>query len=155
MTGCWGGVLAAAACPHTECEMTASAPSDTAGAGVHDHDAVTSEDHSGHTAEHGGHAAEPPAQGRSGVSPAGVLNVGPGRHDPGCTHCLGRPEAPPSPNFEVQANSASKGGESTAPNAAARAGAPAAVFLREITPAQHAPPGRSDRHLLLLNVFRI
>ena len=152
VTGCWGGVLAAAACPHVECETTAAAPE---GAASHDHGAAVSEEHSSHPAEHGGHPAEPPAP---DVSPAGqprVADVGPGGgHTPGCTHCVGRPEAPPSPSFEAQANSVRKGAESAAPTAAPRVEAPAAVIPREITPAQHAPPPGTVRHLLL-SVFRI
>jgi hypothetical protein len=151
VTGCWGGVLAAAACPHVECETTAAAPEGAAG---HGHDAATSEDHSGHAGEHGGHPAEPPAQNTSEVGRRGLPNVSPGGHDLGCTHCVGSPEAPPSPTSEAQANSVRKGAESAAPTAVTRVEAPAAVFLREITPAQHAPPHGTVRHLLL-SVFRI
>jgi hypothetical protein len=149
--GCWGGVLAAAACPHVECETTAAAPEGAAG---HGHDAATSEDHSGHAAEHGGHPAEPPAQDTGGAGRRGLPNVSPVGHDLGCTHCVGRPEAPPSPTFEALANSVRKGAESTAPTVAPRVAAPSAVILREITPAQHAPPPGTVRHLLL-SVFRI
>ena len=151
--GCWGGVLAAVACPHAGCETGASEPA-VGGAVGHDHAAVTSEDHSGHNAEHGGHATEAPARNLGGLGPVGLPNIRPGGHDLGCTHCVGRPGAPSAPNFEVQAKTARKAGESAAPASPARVEAPAAVSLREITPAQHAPPGRTVRHILL-NVFRI
>ena len=152
--GCWGGVLAAAACPHLECETMAAAPEGGAGGAGHDHGAPASEDHSSHPAEHGEHPAEPPARDVSRAGQPGLADVAPGGHMPGCTHCVGRPEAPPSPSFEAQANSVRKGEGAAAPTAAPRVEAPAAVVPREITPAQHAPPHGTVRHLLL-SVFRI
>ena len=68
---------------------------------------------------------------------------------------MGRPEAPPSSKFELDSNPLKKAGRDAAPQAAVRLSAPDSVHVREITPAQHAPPGRADRHLLILNVFRI
>lgn len=151
LTGCWGGVLADAACPHVECVTAEAAPEGAAGQA---HDAVTSAAHSGHAAEHGGHAPAPPARDISVQGPTGSTDVSNVGHDLGCIHCVGRPEAPPTPNIEVRANTARKGEESAAPPAAARLEAPAAIFPREITPAQHAPPAGIVRHLLL-SVFRI
>jgi hypothetical protein len=154
--GCWGGVLAAAVCPHMGCKTTAAAPEATAHHGEHaaGHEAVSQEDHSGHAAAHDGHAALPPAHDEQHLDGGRAPGVTADRHDPACAHCVGTAEAPPSRSFEWQSNSFKQGGKLTAPPAAARVSAPAAVFLREITPAQHAPPGSSDRHLLL-NVFRI
>jgi hypothetical protein len=154
--GCWGGVLAAA-CPHMGCETTAAAPDAAKQGGhahSHDHNTVSPEDHSDHVTAHQGHLAEPPVPVQHQFSNGELLGVAHEQHDPFCTHCVGRPEAPPSPCFEWQANSARKGGDFAAPLASAHVETPAAVFVREITPAQHAPPGRSDRHLLL-SVFRI
>ena len=153
MMGCWGGVLAAAACPHLGCETVAALPGSGAAHGGHtgDHDAVSTEEHSGHTGGHEGHFAEPPSADRGMVSGGQTLSGG---HELGCTHCVGRPGAPPSQRFDWQSTFAGKGGGFVAPLTAARFATPAAPFLREITPAQHAPPGRSDRHILL-SVFRI
>lgn len=157
MMGCWGGVLAAVACPHMACKTAASAPAGVAShdehSSGHEHEAVAHEDHSGHVQTHEGHA-EPAAQGKSQVSTGELWSVAPEPHDPSCAHCVSRSEAPPSPCFEWQPNSVRKGGELAAPVAAATVTVPAAAYVREITPAQHAPPGRTDRHLLL-SVFRI
>lgn len=78
-----------------------------------------------------------------------------GRHDSSCTHCVGRPDVPPSSSFEWQTNPAKKSGKVVAAHSAGQSLTPVAFFVREITPAQHAPPASPDRHLLLLNVFRI
>ncbi|MCA1620510.1 MAG: hypothetical protein LC795_14615 [Acidobacteria bacterium] len=153
--GCWGGVIAAVACPHMGCGTAASAHAGVdhgdAGAGDHDHDMPASE---GHSDEHVEHVEETPSQGRSLLGDVGLNSLSPAGHDLNCTHCVARPEVPPSPKFDFQTGSFKKGAESAAPAAAPRVEAPSSVFPREITPAQHAPPGRSDRHLLL-NVFRI
>ena len=153
LTGCWGGVLAAAACPHLGCETAAAVPDVHATHGGHTdgHDAVSTEGHSGHAGGHEGQDASPPSPYRGPAAAGHILSGG---HDPGCTHCVGRPETPPSPRSEWQSNFARKGGGFVAPLTPARVEAPAAVSLREIRPAQHAPPGSSARHLLL-NIFRI
>jgi len=77
-----------------------------------------------------------------------------GAHDPRCSHCAGRPEAPPSPKFEWQSDSVNKAGKELTAHAVWKVMAPAASHARQIAPAQHAPPGAPDRHLLL-SVFRI
>lgn len=159
MTGYWGGVLAAA-CPHLGCEPTAAAPVSTAAHGEHvdDHSyhSASPEDHSGHAGAHGeGHAAETPAQDAPQVDSGQLRGGASNRHDPNCAHCMGGSEgAPPSRFFEWQSNSFKNGGKLITPRAAERVSALAVVLVRKITPAQHAPPGRSDRHLLL-SVFRI
>ena len=136
----------------------ASAPEATADHGGHaaghGHDAVSPEDHSGHAAAHEGHTAQPPAQDQQLFSPEQFPGVASNRHDRNCAHCVGSTEVPPSRSFEWQSNSLKQGGKLTAPRAAQQVAAPAVVFLREITPDQHAPPGRSDRHILF-SVFRI
>ena len=158
MTGCWGGLFAAASCPHVGCETTTSTPdvvaTDGGHADHHGHDAVRPEDHSGHVKAHEGHAAGPTAQDQSQFNRGEFQSVAPQPHDQFCSHCVSRPEAPPTPCYEWQTASAKRGGTFVAPLVATQIEAPAPVFLREITPAQHAPPGRSDRRLLL-NVFRI
>lgn len=158
MTGCWGGVLAAAACPHSGCETMAFAPDVAATqsdhADTHGHDTASPEAHSSHVSAHQGHAAEPPARDQHQFSHGELKSVAPEQHDQSCAHCVGSPEAPSSPCFEWQSGSAKRGGGFVAPLAATQIKAPAAVFLREITPAQHAPPGQSDRHIIL-SVFRI
>jgi hypothetical protein len=157
LTGCWGGVLAAA-CPHLGCETAAA--SDNAATPdehveEHGHHSASPEDHSLHSGSHGeGHTAESPAQDPPQFDSDQFRRNASNSHDPNCDHCVGSTEAPPSQSFEWQSNSFKNGAKLAAPRAAERVSAPAVVFVREITPAQHAPPGRSDRHLLL-SVFRI
>lgn len=155
--GCWGGVIAAAACPHAGCETAAPSPAGVSNGGAsggHEHCAPASEDHSGHQGGHGDHAAAPPEQGSVLSGDTGLDEVSRGHHNLNCTHCVGRPEAPPSSNFELQTGSANKTADSAAPAAVTRVEPPPSVFPQEVTPAQHAPPGGADRHLLL-SIFRI
>ena len=159
VTGCWGGVLAAAACPHLGCETAATAPDGAAAhgehAGEHGRHSASPEDHSGHIESHGeGHSADSPARDRSQPGPDQFRDRASGGHDQDCAHCVGGAEAPPSRPFEWQPNSFKNSGKLTAPRAAQQVSAPALVLAREITPAQHAPPKQTSRHLLL-NVFRI
>lgn len=153
--GCWGGVLAAAACPHKGCETASAAPHQTTAHAEHlsaaSHDSDGGEGHSAHAGAHKGHAAEPPAAEPSRPELAQLTD---GTRAPYCSHCLGRPDAPPSPKFEWQSDSVKKAGKDAAPHVAPEVSAPLAAYVREITPAQNAPPGRSDRHLLI-SVFRI
>ena len=158
MLGCWGGVLAAALCPHG-CETTAHAAGEASTThGDHGMDCaqmVKPEDHSGDISGHEeGHAGYPADGDQRQSDHAGLHTDARGQHDQSCAHCVGRPEAPPSPYSEGQSNSAKRGGSFTAPLATVQVESPAPVYRRKITPAQHAPPGESDRHLLL-NVFRI
>ena len=156
--GCWGGVIAAAACPHVGCETDAAASRrgdrDGSVAGGHEHGARAAEGCAGLADAHGEHAAESPARAQDVAGNYAVQELRPERRGLACTHCVGRPEAPPSTNFEFQTRSSGKGSESAAPAAGARFESPASVFTRKITPAQHAPPGLHGRRLLL-NVFRI
>jgi hypothetical protein len=115
---------------------------------------VRTEDHSGDISVHEGHAGQPVDGERQQFNAVGLRTVVPEQHDQSCAHCVGRPETPPSPYSEQQSNSAKRGESFAAPLTAVHVGSPAPVYLRKITPAQHAPPGSSDRHLLL-NVFRI
>jgi hypothetical protein len=158
MTGCWGGVLAAALCPHW-CETTAHATAGEASTTHGDHgmacdQMVKPEDYSGDISAHEGHAWEHANGDQRQSDHAGFNTVARWQHDQTCSHCISRPEAPPSPYSEQQSNSAKRGGSFAAPPAAVHVESLAPVYLRKITPAQHAPPGESDRHLLL-NVFRI
>lgn len=156
--GCWGGVLAAAACPHVGCETPAAAPQHPAGHGEHSsvesQDAAVAEDHSAHHEGHRGHGAEPANGEQLRPEPAVSAGVVSDPHEQSCAHCVGRPEAPPSSGNEWRANSAHKPVKDAPSHTALQTLAPSAAHLREIVPAQHAPPGRSDRHLLL-SVFRI
>jgi hypothetical protein len=159
MMGCWGGVLAAAACPHVGCEMVAAAPDATAAHGEHvderSHHSASPEDHSRYGATHGeGHSTEPPAQNPPRFDSDQLRGTASDRHDPNCAHCVGSAEAPPPWSLEWRTNFSKNGGKLTAPRAAEQVPAPAIMWVQEITPAQHAPPRRSNRHLLL-SVFRI
>ena len=156
--GCWGGVLAAVACPHMGCETVAAAPEHDDAHAQHtpgaSQESAAPEDHSAHTGEHQGHAAEPAASDQMRPESAGAMTGTRGAHDPYCSHCMGRPEAPPSPTFQWQASSAEKAGKDLASHAPLKLLASVA-HVRQVTPAQHAPPGGAHKHLLLLNVFRI
>jgi hypothetical protein len=157
VTGCWGGVAAVAICPHEGCG-TAAAATEQGSAheghqAVEGQDSAAPQDHTAHAEGHRGHSAEPPAAHEAGRESAeSVIGPSPG-HDPCFSHCVGRPEAPPSPKFEWQSSTVEKAGKDFAAPAQLKFVASAAHVRRD-TPAQHAPPGSSDRHLLL-NVFRI
>lgn len=141
--GCWGGALAGMLCPHEPCHAASDEAADRGGhssAGGH-------EDHSAHAQTHEGHAEGPSPE---AAEPSRVSRG----HDPRCAHCVGGPEVPPAAKFEWQSGTLKKGAGDAATHAAPRLPTPAAPPAREIIPAQHAPPGDSDRHLLL-NVFRI
>ena len=159
MTGCWGGVLAAAACPHLECETAATAPEAASAHGDHagerDRHTASPEDHSAHPESHGeGHSADSPSSDQSQPHSDQLRDRASGGHDADCAHCMGAAEAPPSRPFEWQPSSFKNSGKLTAPRAAQQVSALAVVVAREITPAQHAPPKQTGRHLLL-SVFRI
>lgn len=157
VVGCWGGVAAAALCPHEACGTAASATehaSDREGhQTVEGQDSGDSEGHAEHTEGHRGHAPETLAADEAGrESDVSVIGTS-GAHDPCCSHCMGRPEAPPSPKFEWQYSPVEKAGKYLAAKTPLKVGAPASHVRRD-TPAQHAPPGSPDRHLLI-SVFRI
>lgn len=158
LLGCWGGVLAAAACPHVGCDAMASAPDIAVGHGghadSHGQNVTSPEEHSCHVTSHRARAAKSSLQVQHQISHEELQSVASKQRGQFCAHCVGRPEAPPSPRLEWQSNSAKKGVDFAAPHAIAQIETTAPVLLRKITPAQHAPPGKSDRHLLL-NVFRI
>lgn len=144
LLGCWGGVLAGVVCPHEPCHAASDA---AAGRGGHS-SAGGGEDHSEHAQTHEGHAEEPTHD----AAESWHASRG---HDPRCAHCVGGPEVPPAAKFEWQSGTFKKGAGDAATHAPLRLASPAAPPAREIIPAQHAPPGNSDRQLLLLNVFRI
>ena len=156
--GCWGGVIAAVACPHLGCETPSGTPEHSAH-GEHPadegHASDDAENHSAHEETAASDVAVPPGPWQDPVGSAVPAVGSSGGHDGNCSHCVGRPEVPPSPNLEWQSDSAGKSVKYAAPRAAPQAVAPSAAHAREITPAQHAPPGSADRLLLLLSVFRI
>ena len=158
MTGCWGGVLAAVVCPHAGCETNAFAAPDLAapvdGQGVHCHDTARAAGESIPDKAHEGHVEELPAHDQQQFGHVELHEVGARSHERSCAHCVGSPETPPTQVSEQQTNSARNSRDFAAPPVAARVESPSPVFRRKIAPAQHAPPGRSDRQLLL-NIFRI
>ena len=156
--GCWGGVIAAVACPHVGCETMSAAADGNAAHGEHSsaegHESAAPEEHSAHTDDHEGHAAEPTSHGQSQPDAVKLTAGVSGAHDPRCTHCVGGSGAPPSSKFERQTAPVNKAGKGLAAHAALKVVAPAAAHAGRLMPAQHAPPGVPDR-LLLLSVFRI
>jgi hypothetical protein len=156
MLGCWGGVLAAAVCPHVGCETTAQAPdiyaTDDNHADSHCQGATDSADSSTRDKAHEGHDAELTAEDQ--FKREEHQSAGSRSQDEFCAHCVDRPVDTPAPVFGHQSSSVKRGVDFAAPLAVTQIESPVPVFLRKIAPAQHAPPGRSDRHLLL-NVFRI
>lgn len=154
--GCWCGVLAAAACPHLGCE--AAAPESAAAQAEHPpgegHGPAGSEDHSAHGAAHRSRAEETAAAQPSRPVSAERTGGTSGAHGSYCSHCMDSPDTAPSPKSERLPGPVNKGLEDAAPHAGLQAPAPHAAHVREVIPAQHAPPGSPDRHLLL-GVFRI
>lgn len=154
--GCWCGVLAVAACPHVGCETAAPER-----AGAHaEHSSgesrgpAGSKDHSAHGAAHRARAEETAAAQPSRPEPAELTDSTSGARGSYCSHCMGSPGAPPSPTSEWRPAPVNKGFKDAAPHASLQVSAPHAAHVREVIPAQHAPPGSPDRHLLL-SVFRI
>ena len=165
LAGSWGGVLAAAACPHAGCRTDADAATaphveNSGGHGRHEnadgqgHHAASHEDHSVHAPTHDGeHAAEQHTRTQTPRDSERLRGVASGPHDPTCAHCVGRSDAP-SRSTEWQPNPFKAGAKLDAPPAAEPVSAPHLVPARELRPTQHAPPGRHGKYLLL-GVFRI
>ncbi|HEY0078105.1 MAG TPA: hypothetical protein VGB73_05635 [Pyrinomonadaceae bacterium] len=154
----WGGVLAAAVCPHLGCETDAAAPGGNPSQDEHSsgecHNSDDAEEHSAQTKAHQGHAAELPVEKQTAFESLDLKRFFSGSSVPSCSHCIGRPDAPPSPKLEPQTNTVRNAGKEAPPHASLQTLADARTYVRQITPSQHAPPGRSDRHLLH-SVFRI
>ena len=148
--GCLSGALAAAACPHLGCDT----PDAAAQANPHAHAVGGAHDGAGHTNHGAEHSAEPSARERtgSGAARSGACATRP--REENCTHCLGRDPGPSSERFGWQPDPFKYGAKLAPPPAAGRVTVARPATAPEITPAQHAPPGSSDRHLLL-SVFRI
>lgn len=164
LLGCWGGVLAAVACPHADCRAAAAPPArDDA------HDASHAAPADAETQEPAGHA-EHPAPAPAGHCHAGepAAAAGPraaaededsrgfvfARRGASCVHCEGAPRAPASTKSGAPPSPAPKVEQDAAPQVVRQLLAPARAFVREVIPAQHAPPGPKDRRLLL-SVFLI
>lgn len=156
--GCWGGILAAAACRHAGCVTAAAAPEHDGAHGAHSpaetHEAASTEDHCAHAEAKQGRAQEKPAVEQLPHESVASGNSLSSPHDTFCFHCVGRPEAPRPTKFEWSPNSAGKVEKDSALRVLRHPAAPPRLFVREITPAQHAPPFSPERHLLL-GVFRI
>lgn len=158
MLGCWGGVLAAAVCPHVGCQKSPAAPEGAEAHGGHSPvDASESDgpaDHCARAQASEARAAGPAAgegQRPQSAASAGVVSA---PHAPSCTHCARRPEAPPSTKFDRLSDPAGKAGKDSAPHVSGQLPPPPRLFVREVTPSRRAPPGGPERHLLL-GVFRI
>jgi hypothetical protein len=157
VVGCWGGVVAAAFCPHEGCGTATAATEHESDHGGHQavegQESGDPEEHAAHAEGHRGHAPEQPTADEARSETAGSVVGTSGAHDPCCSHCMGRPEAPPSPKFEWQPSPVEKAGKDLAAHSPLKFAA-SAPHVRRDTPAQHAPPGSSDRYLLI-SVFRI
>ncbi|HEV2799125.1 MAG TPA: hypothetical protein VGW12_01440 [Pyrinomonadaceae bacterium] len=157
--GCAGGVLAAVVCAHLGCRMETAAPvvdaTQNGHAEGHCHDAAAPAEQTSSNKTHDEHATEHASGERQQFERTEMSNAVALPHEGFCAHCVARPGTPPSAFFEQEFNAAKKSRDFAAPRAVAQVAPPSTVFRRKITPAQHAPPARSARHLLLLNVFRI
>jgi hypothetical protein len=129
--GSWGGVIAAAACPHAGCQT-----------------AVRQE-----PADHG-HSCESASEEQARPAPEVLRAAVSSPHDPFCSHCSGRPPTPPSAKSEWQLSPVQKVEKDSAAQSVGHLPSPRRARTSEIRPSQHAPPHESDRRLLL-NVFRI
>jgi hypothetical protein len=156
--GCWGGALAAAVCPHLGCQRAAEAQEQAAAHGEHStgeaHEPATGEEHSAHAEAGQAHAGAPPSCEGRRPAPEGLREFLSSPHDPSCSHCVGGPRTPLSTKSEWPFHPGKKV-EQDAPLQVVRClPSPARLYVREITPAQHAPPGPKDLRLLL-SVFLI
>ncbi|HYN85637.1 MAG TPA: hypothetical protein VER32_10305 [Pyrinomonadaceae bacterium] len=164
VAGCAGSALAAAVCPHAGCETMTAAPENADAhcdpAPAETHHAAGAHEHSSHAESQHGHATRSAAEERHGTEtkrPASKHSRGVASpsHDTTCAHCSGRRESPPSAKFEWQPNSIKRHEKESPPqHAVGYSAPPSRGFARQITPAQHAPPAQTDRHVLL-GVFRI
>lgn len=156
--GCWGGVLAAVVCPHVGCETGTAAREHAGTDSEHStdgiHESAGAQSHTDHAENHQEHAEKSRAFEEAPPKPQGLRSLASSPHDPSCIHCVGGPQSPPSTKSEWQFNSAKKAEKGSAPPAARHLPAPSRAFVMEITPAQHAPPAKPGRHLLL-SVFLI
>lgn len=156
--GCWGGVLAAAACPHVGCETAAAAPVEAGTHGAHSavetREPAVAGDHCARAKAGQGHAAQPPDAGRDRPESEDLRGTVLAPRGTSCSHCVGRRQEPPSTKSDWQFNSARKVEKDSAAPAVGRPQAFSRAFVREVIPAQHAPPPKPGRHLLL-GVFLI
>lgn len=156
--GCWGGVLAAAACPHLGCETAAAAPAEAAVHGGHSavetREPAGREDHCAPAGVERGRAAGPAEAGRRGPESEDLRVAILAPRGPSCSHCVGRRPAPTPAKSDWQFSPAGEAGKDSAPQGVGHLPSPPRVFVREVIPAQHAPPARPGRHLLL-GVFLI
>lgn len=144
LLGSWAGALAA--CPHVGCRTTAARPDSDDNSDARPRHHAGQPDHSGHAAPHDAAHTPHEATPRRGVAA--------NRHDSTCTHCAGSRGPAPSRAFKWQVNNFETGRVLDAPRAVEQVSLTVCLFVREFVPTQHAPPGGSERHLLL-NVFRI
>lgn len=149
LLGPTAGALAAA-CPHAGCMTAAAAHVETDDDERGRHQA-THEEHPGHVAAHD---AAPPARAQTHHDAAPPRGVAANPHEPDCAHCAGDDGVPPASSFKWQIRPADARGESAAPRPVEQVSLPVVLPAREFAPTQHAPPGRTDRHILF-QVFRI
>lgn len=156
----WGGALAAVVCPHAgrdaapttkagEHSCCAARPSDESRAAD-----AGSDDAAGHCPMSRTRAASDEglthdaADSTATGDPAALLT------SPPCTHCVGRPDRPPTPSRTREPQEARR--DAPAPATRAHTTRPAPVlFASAVEPSQHAPPGLGARRHVLLSVFLI
>ena len=165
LLGCWGGVLAAVACPHSDCRAAGPAPardlspiapdaSYAAHASTPTHEPAGHEAHRAPAPAAHCHASATAAEAEPREAADDSRGFAFARSGASCLHCEGAPRAPASTKSASQSSPAPRVEQDAAPQAVRRLLAPARAFVREIIPAQHAPPGTKDRRLLL-SVFLI
>lgn len=154
--GCWGGVLASAVCPHLGCGAEAAAPAGGRGHDAHaaseTHEPAAPQDHCARAQSHAeGGRADAAQHGSEAEASRGSISAPRGAP---CSHCVGRRPSPPATKSDWQPGPAGKADGDSAPQVGARLPAFSRAFVREVIPAQHAPPPKPGRHLLL-GVFLI
>lgn len=151
--GCWGGAIAAAACPHVGCVKALAAPERAAAHGAHaaaeTHEPAAPEDHCARAAAHHEDAAGPRRVEEPRPEPEGLRGLVSSAHDPSCAHCVGGGQSPPSAKSGWQFESVRKVEKAPATPSARPPAARSRAFVRPVTPPQHAPPSGPGRHLLL------
>lgn len=150
----WGGVLAAALCPHAAASARAAA-SVEAGMSMDDDHACCHADAKDVQEEHCSSSSHE-AMGETKATPATK------RHsqalaasEDSCSHCIGRSTLPAWPARASEPSQHRPDAHRPAQDEAKPVAPPVVRFVSSIAPTQGAPPGAAARKHLLLSIFLI
>lgn len=153
----WHGVLAAALCPHVQCQAASSVkgqPSSQAPTQQHEsHCSDASEEMSEEKQSPPPQVAADDSEVNAEVADSSSGSI----HQPvsfPCAHCMGSPQAPTTPKNERTAGQQNVNSVTEAPRVIGRVTPPLVSFVKEIIPYEDGPPHRVQRHVLI-QVFLI